>query len=153
MPKDEKVYFDTEKLIEGRTAKLVYKGDLVSCGSDEIYVHYGFGLLWENLQEIKLDKVDDSTFEAEISLISSDSINFCFRDGNNNWDNNCTKNYSMPICKEEVTIAKVDTTSLEVPKLKKSYILAKKIRITFYKIVTFIPKMFNGEFKKKLREQ
>ena len=69
MPKEEKVYFDTEKLVEGRTAKLIYKGDLVNDGSDEIYVHYGFGLLWENLQEIKLDKVDDSTYETEINLI------------------------------------------------------------------------------------
>ena len=153
MPIDEKVYFDTEKLIEGRTAKLTYKGDLVSNGSNEIYVHYGFGLLWENLQEIKLDKIDDSTYEAEISLLPSDSINFCFRDGNNNWDNNQTKNYSMPISKEEVTVAKVETTAIEVPKLKKSYILAKKAKITFYKIVTFLPKVFNGEFKKKVKEQ
>ena len=153
MPIDEKVYFDTEKLIEGRTAKLTYKGDLASNGSNEIYVHYGFGLLWESLQEIKLDKIDDSTYEAEISLLPSDSINFCFRDGNNNWDNNQTKNYSMPISKEEVTVAKVETTAIEVPKLKKSYILAKKAKITFYKIVTFLPKVFNGEFKKKVKEQ
>ncbi len=153
MPKEEKVYFDTEKLVEGRTAKLIYKGDLVNDGSNEIYVHYGFGLLWENLQEIKLDKVDDSTYETEINLISNDSINFCFRDGNNNWDNNQTKNYSMPISKEEVTVAKVEPTALEVPRLKKSYILAKKIKITFYKIVTFIPKIFNGEFKRKVKEQ
>lgn len=153
MPKEEKVYFDTEKLVEGRTAKLIYKGDLVNDGSNEIYVHYGFGLLWENLQEIKLDKVDDSTYETEVNLISNDSINFCFRDGNNNWDNNQTKNYSMPISKEEVTVAKVEPTALEVPKLKKSYILAKKIKITFYKIVTFIPKFFNGEFKRKVKEQ
>ena len=59
----------------------------------------------------------------------------------------------MPISKEEVTVAKVEPTALEVPKLKKSYILAKKIKITFYKIVTFIPKFFNGEFKRKVKEQ
>ena len=52
------VFFDTEKLIEGRTAKLTYKGNLAVTGTNEIYVHYGFGLLWENIQEIKLDKIE-----------------------------------------------------------------------------------------------
>lgn len=151
MPVEEKVYFDTNNLVEGRTAKLTYKGNLAVNGANEIYVHYGFGLLWENLQEIKLDKVCDCTFETEINLSNNDSINFCFRDENNNWDNNSTKNYSMPIGKEEVILSKVENTSLEVPKLKKSYIIAKKIRITFYKIVTFIPKIFNGELKKKVK--
>ena len=100
MPIEETVYFDTTNLIEGRTAKLTYKGTLAVAGAEEIYVHYGFGLLWENVQEAKLTKVADNTFEAEIALMSSDSINFCFRDDENNWDNNETHNYSMPIEKE-----------------------------------------------------
>lgn len=152
MPIEESVYFDTTNLIEGRTAKLTYKGTLTSTGAEEIYVHYGFGLLWENLQEIKLDKVADNTYETTINLVSSDSINFCFRDSNNNWDNNEAKNYTMPISKEEVTVAKVETVAIEVPKLKKSYIIAKKIRIGFYKIITFLPKVFTGEWKRKIKE-
>ena len=152
MPIEETVYFDTTNQIEGRTAKLTYKGTLATNGAEEIYVHYGFGLLWENLQEIKLDKVADNTFETTINLASSDSINFCFRDGNNNWDNNSTQNYSMPISKEEVTVAKVESVAIEVPKLKKSYIIAKKIRIGFYKLITFLPKVFTGDWKRKVRE-
>ena len=118
---EENIYFDTDKLIEGSTAKLTYKGILAQNGAEEIYIHYGFGLLWENLQEIKLDKTADGTFEAQINMCSS----------------------------EEVTIAKVEPTSIDVPRLKKSYIIAKKIRITFYKIVTFIPRVMNGTWKKK----
>ena len=149
----EKVYFDTEKIIEGRTAKLTYKGNLAVPGTNEIYVHYGFGLFWENIQEIKLDKIDDETYETEVSIVPSyDSINFCFRDGANNWDNNEAKNYTAEISKEEVTIAKVETTALEVPKLKRSYLIAKKLKIAFYKIITFIPKAFKGEWKRKAKE-
>ena len=88
------VYFDTEKLIEGRTVKLIYKSQLATPETNEIYVHYGFGLLWDNLQEAKLDKVDDGCYETEISLDCADSISFCFRDDKNNWDNNETKNYN-----------------------------------------------------------
>ncbi len=152
MPIEETVYFDTNNLIEGRTSKLTYKGTLATNGAEEVYVHYGFGLLWENLQEVKLDKVSEGVFEANINLLSHDSINFCFRDGNNNWDNNDAQNYSMPISKEEVTIAKVEPTNIDVPRLKKSYIIAKKIRISFYKIITFLPKMFNGTWKRKAKD-
>ncbi len=151
MSDNEKVYFDTDNLVEGRTVKLTYKGNLATPTTNEIYVHYGFGLLWENIQEIKLDKIDESTYETEINLSPSyDSINFCFRDDANNWDNNEAKNYSAEIAKEELTVAKVETTALEVPKLKKSYLIAKKIRIAFYKIITSIPKAFSGEWKKKI---
>ena len=154
MPVNEKVYFDTEKLIEGRTAKLTYKGDLATSTANEIYVHYGFGLLWENIQEIKLDKIDENKYETEISLAPSyDSINFCFRDDSNNWDNNEAKNYSADIAKEEVTVAKVETVALEVPRLKKSYLIAKKLKIAFYKIITYIPKAFSGEWKKKAAKE
>ncbi len=152
MPVEETVYFDTDTLVAGKTEKLIYKGALAINGAEEIYVHYGYGLLWENLQEVKLEKVADGTFEAEITLIGADSINFCFRDSNNNWDNNETKNYAYPIAKEVVTIAKVEPTSIDVPRLKKSYIIAKKIRISFYKVITFLPRLFNGEWKKKASE-
>ena len=150
----ENVYFDTEKLIEGRTAKLTYKGTLATPTTNEIYVHYGFGLLWENIQEIKLDKVDDSTYETEITLAPSyDSISFCFRDDNNNWDNNDAKNYTSEISKEEVTVTKTENVAIDVPRLKKSYLIAKKLRITFYKIITYIPRAFSGTLKRKAKNQ
>lgn len=146
------VYFDTDKLIEGRTAKLIYKGVLATPETKEIYVHFGFGLLWNNLQEIKLDKVSDNCYETEISLSCADSINFCFRDDKNNWDNNETKNYTSDIHKEEITVAKVQTTDIDVPRLKKSYLIAKKLKIAFYKIITYLPRVFEGQWKKKTAE-
>jgi hypothetical protein len=142
------VLFDTDDLIEGRTAKLIYKGTLAEQGAEEVYIHFGFGLLWDNLQEVKLTKVEDG-FEANIEMKSFDSINFCFRDDKNNWDNNEGQNFSTPIKKDIEVIAKVDTTAIDVPRLKKSYIIIKKIKIAFYKIITFIPKIFTGELRKK----
>ncbi|MBQ9266813.1 MAG: hypothetical protein IJ217_00770 [Clostridia bacterium] len=142
------LFFETDNLIEGKTVKLTYNGTLAQNGANEIYVHFGFGLLWNNLQEIKLDKVDDH-FETEITLTSCEDINFCFRDENNNWDNNDTKNYSAPITKEEVTVVKLENTAIEVPRLKKSYLIAKKIKIAFYKTISFLSKAFTGEWKKK----
>lgn len=142
------VFFDTDKLIEGRTVKLTYNGTLVENGASEIYVHFGFGLLWDNLQELKLEKTD-AGYETEITLVSAEDINFCFRDGENNWDNNNAQNYTAPISKVEITVAKVDSTAIEVPRLKKSYMLMKKIKLAFYKTVVFLSNTFTGEWKKK----
>ena len=142
------LFFDTDTLTEGKTAKLTYSGVLAQNGAEEVYIHYGFGLLWNNLQEIKLTKVDDH-FETEINFTSCEDINFCFRDENNNWDNNNTKNYSAPVAKEEVTVVKLDNTAIEVPRLKKSYLIAKKIILAFYKTITFLSRAFTGEWKKK----
>ena len=149
MTTEKAVYFDTDKLIGGRTVKLTYKGTLATPDTEEIYVHYGFGLLWENLQEVKLDKVDDTCYEADITLTDSDSINFCFRDDKNNWDNNDMQNYTSEIGKEEITIAKVEPTDMEVPRLKKSYLIGKKIKIAFYKIITYLPRLVKGQWKRK----
>lgn len=151
MPTQDAVFFDTDKLIEGRTAKLTYKGFLANNGANEIYVHFGFGLLWDNLQELKLDKINDH-FETDINLNSRENLNFCFRDENNNWDNNESKNYTMEISKEEVTISKIEPTAIEVPRLKKSYLIAKKMKIAFYKTIMFLSKTFTGEWKKKIKE-
>lgn len=152
MSEETTVYFGTEKLIEGRSAKLTYKGALATPDTSEIYVHYGYGLLWDNLQETKLEKVDDTTYEAEVTISGTESINFCFRDANNNWDNNSGKNYTAEIVKEELTVSKVEPTEIAVPRLKKSYLIAKKLKIAFYKIITYIPKVFSGEWKKKKLE-
>lgn len=143
------VFFDTDRLVEGRTVKLTYKGCLTENGTNDIYVHFGFGLLWDNLQEIKLNKIEDGWFETEINLLNAEDINFCFRDGNNNWDNNSFKNYTASITKEEITISKVEPTSMDIPRLKKSYLFAKKIKISFYRFITFFPKLLSGEYRKK----
>lgn len=145
---NDKVYFDADTLVEGTTTKILYKGSLCENGSEDVYMHYGYGLLWENLQEIKLEKYDDC-FKADIYLSDIGDINFCFRDSNGNWDNNEGVNYTATISKVENTLTKVDTVAIEVPRLKKSYLIMKKIKISFYKAITFLSKAFTGTLKNK----
>ena len=52
-----------------------------------MFIHYGFGLNWDNLNEIKMERTELG-FQAEIELVSSDTFNFCFKNENNEWDNN-----------------------------------------------------------------
>ena len=92
-------------------------------------------------------------FQAEVELISSDSFNFCFRNSNNEWDNNNGENYIFPIEKVELALVVKEKTSLAAPrKLRKSYIWSKKVRLAVYKIITYLPKLISGNYKRKVSE-
>ena len=93
----------------------------------------------------------DLGFQAEIELPEYDTFNFCFRDENDNWDNNETANYIFNIEKSEVALVIKEELAVETRRhLRKSYIWSKKIRLAVYKIITYVPKLISGNYKKKL---
>ena len=144
------IFFNTDKLVENAAVKISYTGMLFQNGSEEVYLHYGFGLNWDNLGEVKMEKTELG-FQAEIQLISSDTLNFCFRNEKNEWDNNETQNYVFPIEKVELALVPQESTSLESPrKLRKSYIWSKKIRLAVYKVINYLPKLISGNYKRKI---
>lgn len=95
-------------------------------------------------------------FQTEIELISSETFNFCFFNENGEWDNNYNKNYVFPIEKKSVELIVLDDEPVSLGharKLRKSYIWSKKIRLAIYKIITYLPKVISGNYKKKASEQ
>ena len=91
-------------------------------------------------------------FQAEILLDSSETLNFCFCNNNNNiWDNNFGKNYIFPIEKKQISLIKLDDEPVSLGsarKLRRSYIWSKKIRLAIYKIINYLPKIISGNYKK-----
>ena len=115
------IFFNTDKLVENSKVKISYTGKLFQDGSEEVYIHYGFGLNWDNLGEVKMEKTELG-FQAEIELIESDTFNFCFRNNLNEWDNNDSENYIFPIEKVELALIPQEEVSLDAPrKLRRSY--------------------------------
>lgn len=146
------IFFNTDKLVENTSVKISYTGKLFQGNSEEVYLHYGFGINWDNLNEVKMVKTELG-FQAEIDLISSDTLNFCFRDGNNVWDNNESQNYIFPIEKVELALVPTEVSSISAPKkLRKTYIWSKKVRLAVYKIITYLPKIISGNYKRKVSE-
>ena len=138
------IYFDGEDLTVGRPARIIYKGFLCQSNPEQIIMHCGYGLLWEGLQEIQLERGIDG-YEADVTFINADEVYFCFRDSNGTWDNNNGQNYFISVQKPVLSLAKKDTSLLpEVPKLKKIYYIQKKIKVAFYKTITFIGKLLTG---------
>lgn len=147
------IFFNTDKLIENNTVKISYIGKLFQDDSEEVFIHYGFGSNWDNLNEIKMEKTDLG-FQVEIELLSSDTLNLCFRNSNNEWDNNNSENYIFPIEKPELSLIVKEENNIEsAHKLRKTYLWSKKIRIAVYKIITYLPKIISGNYKRKIKSE
>ena len=93
-------------------------------------------------------------FQAEVELCSLETFNFCFRNENNVWDNNDGQNYIFPIEKVELALVVSDNADITTPRrLRKSYIWSKKLRLAVYKIITYIPRLISGNYKRKISNE
>ncbi len=90
------VFLNTDKVIENTEIKLTYAGRLFQNGSNQVILHLGFGQNWENSQDIEMEKTALG-YQANINVIASDALNFCFKNEFNDWDNNEGQNYSFSI--------------------------------------------------------
>ena len=145
------IFFNTDKLIENSNVKISYTGKFFQDGSNDVFIHYGFGLNWDNVSDIQMEKTELG-FQAELTLGEGETFNFCFRNGNNQWDNNDGQNYVFDLEKPqtELIVLEDEPVSLgSARKLRKSYLWSKKIRLAVYKIITYLPKLISGNYKKK----
>lgn len=145
------IFFNTDKLIENSNVKISYTGKFFQDGSNDVFIHYGFGLNWDNVSDIQMEKTELG-FQAELTLGEGETFNFCFRNGNNQWDNNNGQNYVFDLEKPqtELIVLEDEPVSLgSARKLRKSYLWSKKIRLAVYKIITYLPKLISGNYKKK----
>lgn len=146
------IFFNTDKLVENSKVKISYAGKLFQNNCEEVYIHYGFGLNWNNIGEIKMEKTELG-FQAEVSLDSSETFNCCFRNSANEWDNNNGENYVFPIEKVELALVVKNNAFLDSPKrLRKTYIWSKKVRLAVYKIFRYLPRIISGNYKRKVEE-
>ena len=95
------IYFNTDKLVENADIKVSYTGKFYQGENEKVFLHYGYGKDWNNVNEIEMKKTDLG-YQAELNLAGTDSLNFCFKNQNNEWDNNCGQNYIFNIEKPEI---------------------------------------------------
>ena len=156
------IFFNTDKIVENSKLKISYVGFLYTNGAQEVYLHYGFNPTWDNVEDIKMEKTELG-FQCEIEVGEYETLNFCLKDENNNWDNNEGQDYIFNIEKventeenkvEELGLTYVGENEMEIHKgLRKTYIWSKKVKLAVYKILQFVPKIISGNFKRKINEQ
>ena len=159
------IFFNTDKIVSNSKLKISYVGALYQNNSEQVFLHYGFGLNWDNINDIEMNKTELG-FQCEIPIEDSESLNLCFRNSNDEWDNNEGLNYIFPIEEsaedeveiedknEELSLVEVKDSGMQIHKgLRKTYIWSKKVRIAVYKIMKFFPKLISGNYKRKITEE
>lgn len=147
------IFFNTDKLVQNSKIKISYTGELFQDTSEDVYLHYGFGINWDDVNDIKMNKTELG-YQAEINLPESDLLNLCFRNSNNKWDNNQNANYIFSIEVPELSLVPQQEINLQTNqcrKLRKTYIWSKKVKLAVYKIVKFLPRIISGNYKKKIK--
>ncbi len=145
------IFFNTDKLVENTKVKISYTGKFFQEASEEVTIHYGFGINWDNVNDIKMEKTDLG-YQAEIELGEGDTFNFCFNNGNGEWDNNDGQNYIFPLEKVKTELIVLEDEPVAIGtarKLRRSYLWSKKIRLAVYKLITYLPKLISGNYKRK----
>lgn len=74
--------------------RVIYNGLLAENGAEAVFAHIGFGSTWQHQKDYRLDKELDG-FTTVIPVRYEGTLQFCFKDGANNWDNNNGRNYSF----------------------------------------------------------
>ena len=147
------IFFNTDKLIENSTVKISYTGKFFQNGCEKVYAHYGFGNEWNNLNEVEMEKTE-LVFQTEITLGEGETFNLCFHNGEGEWDNNDNQNYVFEMEKPSTELIVLDDEPSAIGTarpLRKSYIWSKKIKLAVYKIITYLPKIISGNYKRKPR--
>ena len=147
------IFFNTDKLVKDSTIKISYTGDLFQNNSKNVTIHYGFGENWDEVNDIEMNKTELG-FQAEIDLVGDDTFNFCFKNDLGEWDNNNGENYVFPIEKieNELLVLDDEPSSLGTArKLRRSYLWSKKVRLAVYKLITYLPRLVSGNYKRKIK--
>lgn len=146
------IFFNTDKLTPNTTVKISYTGKFFQDGSTNTYIHYGFGNEWEGLVDAEMVKTELG-FQIEVDLIDKETFNFCIKNEKDEWDNNGGTNYIFQIEHPETSLLVIDNLGKKPSKrLRKSYILTKKVKLAIYKMLIYIPKLITGNYKKKTEE-
>lgn len=146
------IFFNTDKLLQNSKVKISYTGKFFEDFSQEVFIHYGFGPDWEDLADEKMSRTDLG-LQIEIDLLENDTFNFCFRNENNEWDNNDGNDYIFELERPSLDLIIQEINSLDRPnRLRKTYLWSKKIRLAIYKVITYIPKIISGNYKRKIKD-
>ena len=149
------IFFNKDKLIENSKVKISYTGEFFQNDCEKVFIHYGFGPDWNNINEIQMEKTE-LVYQAEVELTDAETFNFCFKNNEGSWDNNNGTNYIFPIEKIQTELLILDDEPVSLGnarKLRKTYLWSKKIRLAVYKIITYLPKIISGNYKRKVTNE
>lgn len=92
------VVVDPTPITAGAKVTVLYYGILAQEGTEEIYLHTGYGPHdhWYDIYEFRMGRTTRG-FEKTFDVNDPTRLNFCFRNAAGDWDNNNGHNWSFEI--------------------------------------------------------
>jgi len=81
---------------KGDHITVIYNGILSSDGAEDVILHSGYNDHWTDEFDHHLRKTNRG-WETTFLVNNASTINFCFKDNANNWDNNNGNNWRIGI--------------------------------------------------------
>ncbi|WP_324715586.1 carbohydrate-binding protein [Carboxydochorda subterranea] len=99
---DDGVYVKPTPVTSGQDVTIWYSGLLARHGADQVFLHYGFGPgRWSDVHDVPMQKVgwigQTPLWEAHLEAKGFGTLEFCFRDSADHWDNNNGHNWVYQI--------------------------------------------------------
>lgn len=95
---DDRIWVNPSPPVKGSTAEIGYRGLLSQSGADKVYLHYGTDG-WKNPRTVPMNRKPDGSFAGQIVVDAERSLEFCFKDSADHWDNNSGLNWYVPVTK------------------------------------------------------
>lgn len=96
MHTDDRITMEPGTPRKGQNVKIEYRGLLANSGADSIWLHRGFDG-WNNVQDVPMNPLPHGSFTCDVKFEGSNSMNFCFKDSANHWDNNNGWNWEATV--------------------------------------------------------
>ena len=156
------IFFNTDKIIGKTDIKLTYAGKLFQDGVQSVQVHYGYGDNWDYAGDIQMEKTELG-YQANIYVKDAQTLNFCFKGINGEWDNNNGQNYTFQIeaapaienaqdnvkeceyANAEANVEYAENTVKETSLINVTPTWGELIKKTFRNIVNYFSKLFAGK--------
>ncbi|HEY8424559.1 MAG TPA: carbohydrate-binding protein [Limnochordales bacterium] len=99
---DDGVHVKPTPITYGQQCTIWYSGLLSRHGADQVYLHYGFGPgVWKDVQDVPMRQVGwiggTPVWEASLEAKGFGTLEFCFHDSADHWDNNSGHNWVYQI--------------------------------------------------------
>lgn len=93
---DDRVEIEPAPIKAGSVAKVKYNGLLAQSGADRVFLHYGLDG-WKKPNTVEMTRIGDR-FEAGFRTTAAvRSVDFCFKDSADHWDNNSGFNWRVEV--------------------------------------------------------
>lgn len=83
---------------DGKEVSIFYDGELARAGTGQVFLHCGYGDKddWQKVNDLPMEQVNEG-WETTLQMEMGNNLNFCFKDGSDNWDNNNGDNWAYRI--------------------------------------------------------